>query len=274
MKKILFNYTIGLISLFLVSCGGGSGDDNGTKMYVGSSFDWRLDDIDESTKLNVKVIDVDAFWTTKESIDAWHNDGIHVIAYLSVGTVEETRDDAEDFPEALIGNVYPNFPEERFLDIRDIEALKPIMIKRLDMIKEKGFDSIEPDNIDLYVWDLNDANKTGFNLKEEDTRKYMDFLIVEAHKRGLSIGQKNTTDLSLEYVDKFDWALVESAFKFGFADEVKIYTDKNKPVFATEYTDLMDEEEFLRDVCPKAKLWGFTAILKNRDLDSFVRRCP
>ena len=45
------------------------------------------------------------------------------------------------------------------MDIRRIDLLAPVMDARLDQCASKGFDGIEPDNIDGYT------NDTGFPLR-------------------------------------------------------------------------------------------------------------
>ncbi len=52
------------------------------------------------------------------------------------------------------------------------------------------------------------------------------------------------------------------------------FIEAGKPVFAAEYTDMMSLEDFLADVCPQAKEMGFSAILKNRNLDAYQAACP
>jgi hypothetical protein len=47
---------------------------------------------------------------------------------------------------------------EKWLDIRRIDLLAPILRARLDLCNVKGFDAIEPDNIEIY------DNNTGFPL--------------------------------------------------------------------------------------------------------------
>jgi endo-alpha-1,4-polygalactosaminidase (GH114 family) len=276
MKKHYFILLVFNVLLFFSSCV--SSEDStiykANPLAPNDSFDWRLDNVNANTPIDAKVIDVDAFETRKEDIDAWHKKGMYVIAYVSVGSQDDTRIDASDFPAQVIGDAYPGYEDEAFIDIRQIEVLAPIIKKRFDMIQAKGFDGIEPDNIDLYVWDSNQENKTGFGITVEDSKKYMDFLIDQAHKRGLSIGQKNANELSSLYVDKFDWALSESAFEGNITQDLKVYPLHNKPVFSVEYTDKMDEATFLSQVCPKAKSLNFTAILKDRKLDAYIRTCP
>lgn len=247
-----------------------------TKSIISSEFDWRLDKIQSNTtKVTAKTIDVDAFFTTKESIKKWQEEGRVVIAYVSVGTYESLRPDAKDFPTSIIGAAYPGFEKEYFADIREIDILKPIIKARFNMIKEKGFDGIEPDNMDSYIRDVyGDKNGTGFSLTKKDGKEYIDFIIKEAKDRNLSIGHKNAYELADDYVDKFDWALTEGIFHEGFEERMRVYVDKNKTVFATEYTDSMTKEHFLSDVCPKAEQLGYVAILKDRNLTEYIVNCP
>ncbi len=252
-----------------------SGEEANTSI-ISSEFDWRLDKIQSNTtKVTARTIDVDAFFTTKESIKKWQKEGREVIAYISVGTYESLRPDAGDFNISIRGNAYPGFKNEYFVDIREIDSLKPIMKKRFDMIKEKGFDGIEPDNMDSYIRDVyGDKNGTGFSLTKEDGKRYIDFILKEAKDRNLSIGQKNAYELAIDYVDKFDWALTEDMFYENFEDRMRIYAENNKTVFATEYTDSMTKEHFLSDVCPKAERLGYVAILKDRNLTEYIVNCP
>lgn len=231
------------------------------------SFDWQLDDINSTTNFSADVVDVDAFTTSAETVAALHAKGKKVIAYLSVGTIEDDRNDASLIPAELIGKQYPEWPKEKWLDIRQIDKLKPWLNSRLNMILKKGFDGIEPDNMDSY------DNDPGFNIQLADTKKYADYLISLAHNNGLSIGQKNVQELTADYASKFDWALTEDAFAQGWQDQLSGYIKLNKPVFAVEYTDKMSQSKFQTSVCPSAKQLKYTAILKNRDLSQWVDRC-
>jgi hypothetical protein len=186
---------------------------------------------------------------------------------LSVGTLENDRYDASLIPKEVLGKTYPEWPDEKWLDIRQIDKLKPWLNSRINMILKKKFDGIEPDNMDSY------DNETGFNIQIADTKKYADYLISLAHSNGLSIGQKNVKELSADYASKFDWMLTEDAFAQGWQDELSIYIKLKKPVFAVEYTDEMSQSGFEKNVCPAAKQLHYTAILKKRDLSQWVDRC-
>ncbi len=232
------------------------------------SFDWRLDNVDSNTSFSAEVVDLDAFTTTKETIDELHAQGKKVFAYLSVGTVEDWRPDAGDFPPSVVGKKYHGWQGERWLDIRKTSELQNVMTARFDRIKAKGFDGIEPDNIDGYEYP-----NPGFKLTEANAISYCEWLINQAHARGLSIGQKNATGLATQLVDAFDWILLEDAFVDDFYREADIYVERGKAVFMVEYLDKMNPQKFTSEVCPTAQQKGYIAILKDRDLTAGKTDC-
>ena len=234
---------------------------------IGASFDWQLDDVTSSNEFDATVIDVDAFSTSAATVQHFKDQGKIVIAYLSVGSVENFRPDANQFPAAVIGNVYDGFEDENWLDIRNIDALAPILRARFDMIQAKGFDGIEPDNMNGY------QNNTGFSLTQTDAIVFSRWLINEAHARNLHIGQKNAEELVPNMVDEFDWMLTEDAYADNFQDEALPYIIAGKAVFVTEYKDAMSQSQFLNTVCPDAAVNQYSAIYKNRDLTDPVISC-
>jgi len=263
------------ISLINLSCKTEVEDDPITgdwyKPTPKTTFDWDLrDNIPSDFSYEANIVDIDAFDNSKTYVEKLQAQGKKVIAYISVGSWEDWRPDINDFPSSVIGNNYPGWDGEKFLDIRNIDALAPIIRARFDMIKEKGFDGIEPDNMDLNSWT---TAELGFDITDEDVITYSKWIAKEAHIRGLSIGQKNATDLSDQLVAHFDWILLEDAFYDNIQEEAKIYITNNKAVFATEYTDLMSSSHFENTVCPKATALQFTAILKLRELDGYVETC-
>lgn len=52
---------------------------------------------------------------------------------------------------------------------------------RMDVCKQKGFDAVEPDNMDGY------QNRTGFRITYARQLRYDTFLAEAAHERGLAI---------------------------------------------------------------------------------------
>jgi hypothetical protein len=165
----------------------------------------------------------------------------------------------------VLGKDYEGWSGERWLDIRRIDLLAPIMLARLDLCAAKGFDAVEPDNMEIH------GENTGFPLTYQDQLRYARWLADEAHKRGLAIGQKNAPDMTRDLVELFDFAILEDAFYYHWADEMKPYTDAGKAVFDAEYTDLPGD---FAAACRQSQELGFSTILKHRDLDAWVQFCP
>ena len=234
---------------------------------AGKTFEWRLDSLSNNYYTIAEIIDIDAFSATPELVANLKAQGKIVIAYLSVGSIEDFRPDVNDFPESIIGNEYEGYPDERWLDIRQIELLAPIMKSRFDMIKNKGFDGIEPDNMNGYQYD------TGFDISEEDALVYSRWMIDQAHRRQLSIGQKNSEELIPRLFDEFDWILTEDAYVDNFYEELSPFISLGKAVFLVEYIDRITAEKFQERVCPRATASNYSAVLKNRDLTNITFYC-
>ncbi len=230
---------------------------------MGLSWQWQLTG-KLDLELQTDVIDID-LGVGQSVVDYYHARGAKVICYISVGSYENWRSDANQFPAELLGKDYEGWSGEKWLDIRRIDLLAPIMLARLDACAEKGFDAIEPDNMEIYT------NNTGFPLTYADQLGYALWLAEEAHKRGLAIGQKNAPDQTRDLVDVFDFAITEDAFYYGWAQEMSPYIRAGKPVFAAEYTDLPGD---FKGFCRQSSELAFSTILKHRDLDAWLESCP
>ena len=231
---------------------------------AGLTWQWQIGDNDIDTSIQADVFDIDLY-VDQTVVDELHAKNRKVICYISVGSWEDWRPDKDQFPAEVLGKDYDGWPGEKWLDIRRIDLLAPIMLARLDLCKAKGFDALEPDNMEIY------ANDTGFPLTYEDQLRYTLWLAEEAHKRGLAIGQKNAPDQTRDLVGVLDFAITEDAFYYEWAKDMLPYIQADKPVFAAEYTDLPgDFQEF----CRQSKELGFSTILKHRDLDTWLETCP
>jgi len=218
--------------------------------------------IDQS--VNAEMYDIDLFDNDASVVAALRAQGRKVVCYVNVGAWEDWRSDAADFPPEVLGNDYAGWPGEKWLDIRRIDLLGPIMRNRLDLCKTKGFDAIDPDNVNGY------ANDTGFPLTYQDQVTYNVWLANEAHARGLSIGLKNDSEQIAELLSSFDWTLLESCFEQGWCNQATPFITAGKAVFAIEYTDTgITTTQF----CPQANAMNFNAILKHRELDAWRQAC-
>ena len=242
----------------------GSAEDQFWQPPPGTTWQWQLsgEPIDQS--FDVDMYDIDLFESDAQLVSVLGENGRRVVCYLSAGSWEEFRPDARQFPDSVIGKDYEGWPGERWLDIRQIELLAPIMRSRLDQCAAKGFDGIEPDNIDAYQQD------TGFPLTHQDQLKYNIWLAQEAHARGLSIGLKNDPEQVADLLAHFDWALTEDCFDQGWCDELLPFINAGKAVFASEYTDT---GVGLPEICAQAQDLKISVIMKNRELDAAREGC-
>ncbi len=231
---------------------------------AGLTWQWQIGDNDIDTSIEAEVYDIDLY-VDQAIIDELHSKGRKVICYISVGSWEDWRPDKDQFPAEVLGKEYEGWAGEKWLDIRRMDLLAPILLARLDLCQAKGFDAVEPDNME--VW----TNDTGFPLTYDDQLKFALWLADEAHKRGLAIGQKNASDQVKDLVNVYDFAITEDYFYYNEADAMIPYIEANKPVFAAEYTDLPGD---FAKFCEQAKQLNFSAILKHRGLDAWIQTCP
>jgi len=226
----------------------------------GTTWQWQLSgEIDSS--YSVEMYDIDLFETPPEGIEQLHEAGRIVICYFSAGSWENWRPDAGEFASELLGKPLPGWPGERWLDIRQLELLAPLIIARLDLAVEKGCDGVEPDNVDGY------QNNSGFPLKYADQLNYNRWLAAEAHARGLSIGLKNDLEQIPDLLDNFDWALNEECFYYDECDLLLPFIAAGKAVFGVEY------ELEAADFCPQSNAMDFSFLQKHWELDAWRIDC-
>lgn len=227
---------------------------------LATSWQWQLTgtiDLD----VNAAMFDLDAVDTTAATVAALHARGRRAICYLSAGTWEDGRPDAARFPQEVLGAVVSGWPDERWLDIRRLDLLEPIMAARLDGCRNKGFDGVEPDNVDGY------ANRSGFPLTGADQLRYNRWFAGAAHARGLGAGLKNDLDQIPELVGVFDFAVNEQCFQFDECGALAPFTAAGKAVFQVEYRTVASA------FCAQAVALHFNSLRKNLALDAYREAC-
>ena len=207
------------------------------------------------------MYDIDLFDTSSGVVSSLHGRGRRVVCYMSAGTWETWRPDASRFPDAVLGSRVSGFGDERWLDVRRLDVLGPLMEARMDLCRQKGFDGVEADNVDGY------ANRSGFLLTAADQLRYNIWLSGAAHARGLSIGLKNDLDQTAELAGYFDWALNEQCFEYRECDRLAPFTAAGKAVFEVEYNRSTSQ------FCPQALALNFNAMKKTLGLDAFRAPC-
>jgi hypothetical protein len=176
----------------------------------------------------VAAYDIDGFETSAAEVAALHAQGKHVICYIDVGTAEDFRPDYSEFPKSVLGRSN-GWPGERWLDIRQLGVLEPIMTARFRMCREKGFDAVEPDNIEGY------ANNSGFPLTAAQQLTYNEWVANEVHALGMAVLQKNDGEQTPELLGYFDGALSEQCNQYKECDDFEPYLAVGKPVLNAEY---------------------------------------
>lgn len=204
---------------------------------------------------------VDMFDTDSSLVGELHQTGGHVACYISAGSWEDWRPDAGDFPEHVLGKELEGWPGERWLDIRALEDLVPIISARLDACAAKGFDAVDFDNVNGYL------NPTGFPLKGEDQLAYNRWIATAAHERGLSVGLKNDGEQAAALEPYFDFAIVEQCFQYKECGLYRPFTRAGKAVLEVEY------ELARKEFCPRAERLGFSAMRKRFSLGAWRRAC-
>ncbi|MEE9345148.1 MAG: endo alpha-1,4 polygalactosaminidase [Methylococcales bacterium] len=164
--------------------------------------------------IDVAVYHIDMLATSEATIKQLKNQGRQLVCYFSAGTWEASRNDANDFPDWVKGNVLQGKTGEQWLDISDLDSLAPIMRARMETAISKGCDAVQPVNINGYI------NDTGFQLTTDQQFVYNLFLSNEANQRGLSIG----LNIDHPQIDSlkpfFDWRLNQQCFGYKACTEL------------------------------------------------------
>jgi hypothetical protein len=258
-----------LLLLLLAGCtsapddapGGGGAPEAGDhwRPRPGTAWQWQLSG-KLDTSVDVPVYDIDGFDHTGSTVAGLHADGRKVICYISTGAWEDFRPDAEKFPKSVLGKGN-GWEGERWLDIRATDVLEPLMAERVDMCRDKGFDAVEPDNMDGY------KNETGFPLTADDQLRYNRVIADLAHDRGMAVGLKNDLDQIPELVDDFDFAVNEQCAQYGECADNKPFTDADKAVFHVEYE--LPTARF----CADSRELRLSSMLKKYELDAWREAC-
>lgn len=213
------------------------------------------------TTVSAQVFDIDGFDVPSSKLADLKARGRKLICYFSAGAWEDWRSDASKWPSSVRGKSN-GWPGEKWVDIRQLATLKPLIASRMDLCKSKGFDAVDPDNVDGY------QNDTGFPLTAAHQLAFNKMLAELAHERGLAVGLKNDIDQITALVDLYDFAVNEQCAEYSECDAYKPFIARNKLVINLEYN--VSTTSF----CPKASTLGLTGMKKRLALDSWRQTCP
>ncbi len=207
-----------------------------------------------------RIYDTDYAETPRSLVTKIHRRGGYAVCYVNVGAWEDWRADRDLFPAELLGN-QNGWPGERHLDIRRTDVLLPIMRDRFEICRSKGFDAVEPDNIEGY------ANNSGFPLDATDQLLFNRAIAQTAHDLGLSAALKNDLGQARLLAADFDFAVVEECVQYRECRATRPFTNRHKPVLVVEY------EGTMRRLCAEARKYRFAGLMQTLALNRPGRRC-
>jgi len=183
-------------------------------------WDWQIGrtvPLQRTGRNAVDIYDVDGFLTTRAEVTAikttWQAATLphpRAVCYLDLAW-EDYRPDATPgtaFPAAALGHVYYGYPEERWVDLRQLDALEPMLRERIGMCARKGFDAVELDDIDSF----DPPSTTGFHLTPGDLQNFLAYAFNEIHQDGMTALWKNSPYLSWWGRQYADGAVVEECY--------------------------------------------------------------
>jgi Glycoside-hydrolase family GH114 len=198
-------------------------------------WDWqigRVTPLQRTGRRAVDIYDIDGFLTTPAEIGqihtAWQASTLahpRAVCYLDLAW-EDYRPDGSAtpygrfFPASTLGNIYYGYPEERWVDFRQLDALKPMLNERIAMCARKGFDAVELDDIDSF----DPASTTGFYLTAGDAQNYLAYADNQVHRYGMTVLWKNSPLLARWGVRYTDGAVVEECYTYGGCPSWDVFT--------------------------------------------------
>ncbi len=222
-----------------------------TGMWLPSSahslgFQWVLDsalnlsdpiqmglrDFNGNTLPAPDIYDIDGDYNSAATVAALHAQGKKVVCYMDAGVYENYRADASSFPASVIGNADDGWNGSYWLDVRQISVLEPIMKARIANCKAKGFDAVEPDEIDGY------SNDPGFPITYADQLAYNEAFAGWVHQAGMSVLLKGDIDQAVDLQPYFDFTLNEECDLYQECSPgLDAFSNAGKAVFIAEYPD-------------------------------------
>jgi len=183
-------------------------------------WDWQIGrtvPLQRTGRSAVDIYDVDGFLTTRAEVGAietsWQASTLphpRTVCYLDLAW-EDYRPDATPggyFPAAALGSVYFGYPEERWVDLRQLDALEPMLRERVGMCAAKGFDAVELDDIDSF----DPPSTSGFQLTPGDAQNFLAYAFNLIHADGMTALWKNSPYLAWWGRQYADGAVVEECY--------------------------------------------------------------
>ncbi len=244
------------------SGGGGTGSTLVFQPAPGTTWQVQLSGTVD-TSLDVELYYIDPDFTSEAALGELRAAGRKIACYLSAGSYEPWRSDADEFPAEVVGNSLPDYPREQWLDITSA-VVRELIAARLDHLAAERCDAAVPTNLSAYEED------SGFAIDRALEVDYIRWLGQEVHARGMSVGLVTSEELSAELEPEFDWAYSQDCLTDTGCAGLQPFLDASKAVFIAEFGD----ESSAPAICANAEGTGFDVLVKDEALDAFRIACP
>ena len=188
----------------------------------------------------MKLLNIDGFDATAAKVAELKQKGIYTVCYINAGSYQPGQPDSSQYPSYLKIQADPDWAGEYFLDVTDVfkpnSVLAALLKARFKMCKDKGFDALEPDNLQ------NDENVSGGKITKQQQIDFNGWVADTAHQYGLAVFQKNGPDNVLlkdrtgkMMVEKFDGILNEQCQEYNECAALAEYPKRGKLALNVEY---------------------------------------
>jgi hypothetical protein len=212
--------------------------------------------------LDVDVFYLDADYTGSAVVSELKSKGKTVLCYVSAGTFEPWRQDANAFPESALGEPLADYPREQWLDVRN-PTVRDLMRARLAAMARAGCQGVYPSTLEAHL------HSSGFDITREDMLAYASWLSTEIHALGMSAGLSAPGDLVPDAERAYDWALAIDCLTTSGCTPWARVRQSGRAVLLVEFGDASNATR----VCDAAAALGFDAIIKRPAFDGFRLGC-
>ncbi|MEV5628992.1 endo alpha-1,4 polygalactosaminidase [Micromonospora tulbaghiae] len=223
-------------------------------------WQWQLTTPVDTT-VDADVFLLDPVTTTSAETAALREQDRRLVCHVRVGTYAADDPDATRFPAAVRGTAVPARPGSRFLDVRNWDALAPVLADRFRLCRGKGFGAVAFADADGY------RHRSGYPLDFDDQLLFNRRLAGLARKLDLSPGLVDDVAQVAALAPDFDFAVNQECVRRRECAKLLPFVDAGKPVFHVEYTGEP------ADFCVTSVGHGFASIRKDRELDAWREPC-
>lgn len=240
----------------------GAEDPTSARIGPGTTWQVQLSGSPIDTSLDVDLYYLDPELLSTAGWAALRQDGRVVACYISVGSWEPWRVDADAFPAEALGNRLLGYPEERWVDLSH-PAVRALMTSRIVRARESGCDAILPANLDAYTED------NGLGIDRQTEVDYARWAAQVVHDAGMSAGLATADELIGELEPEFDWAFATGCLSSDRCAALAPVSDSEKAALVVEFGDA----ESAPAICETAYGTALDVVVKRPSFDAFRVGC-